>query len=161
SPIARISRQLEEILFLVMTGFTNANDRRRRAESPRRREQIALQRIIFQPGKRDDLRPFLHPLARTFTHRSDARLAPRVGRFEWKACCRMLFDGKTPVFRAVRPPPAGLGRLPAPAVGPANPPPLAMPSLVVARPDTLCSQKTFRNRRAALLGGRKKAHELG
>ena len=55
SPLAGITRHLEEIFFLPMSGVAHAHDDRRSAGSGRGRQEITFQRMAFQPGNLDHL----------------------------------------------------------------------------------------------------------
>ncbi len=50
SPLAGVTRDLEEVFFLPMSGVAHAHDDRRSAQKRLGRAKIAFQRMAFQPG---------------------------------------------------------------------------------------------------------------
>ena len=85
SPLARVTRHLEEIFFLPMSGVAHAHDDRRSMRNGGGRQKIALQRMAFQPGNLDHLAgggQMRDVAAGAVSHVSERTLLIRVGDVE-------------------------------------------------------------------------------
>ena len=102
SPLARVTRHLEEVLFLPMSGIAHAHDDRRSVGSVRRRRQeIAFQRVAFQPGNLDHLagRRQMRDVAAGARRACSPQASCRffVGSVECERRALIVIDGAKPV----------------------------------------------------------------
>src|SRR5262245_29300977 len=84
---------LEQVLFLSLTGLADANHCRHSAGCRGRRQKIALQRIAARPGNRHDLAARAsvpNIVAGAFAHARDHGLARLVSKVERERGCLVV-----------------------------------------------------------------------
>src|SRR5882724_3366357 len=154
---------LEEVLFLSLAGFADANDGRRGNGARRGRQKITFQRVTTRPRNRNDLAAWSSMakiLAGAFAHAFDRGLTILVREIERRRRGLIVADRPKPVASRRQHTPVAESVIGAPAARIGGLLPLGVPGLIVGKTDAACGSETLGDRCPAFLRRAQQAREL-